>query len=157
MFFQQIEKFQCLKSSITQGLSHGIFRTHLTRVTCPETCLIVCQLQGPKSPKTKIIWFDSQLGLLVYPLSFPKIYVTSLGEFSTLIEAAGEVCNGTYILENFKNRYIRQFIKVQERVKKRAQKREQITKECLKGEMSDVLLGLLNEHALGSILLAPPI
>ena len=31
--FEQIEKFQCLKSSTTQGLSHGIFRTHVARVT----------------------------------------------------------------------------------------------------------------------------
>ena len=32
MSFKQIEKFQCLKSSTTQGLSHGIFRTHVARV-----------------------------------------------------------------------------------------------------------------------------
>ena len=44
MSFEQIEKFQCLKSSTTQGLSHGIFRTHMAQVTCPETCLKVCQL-----------------------------------------------------------------------------------------------------------------
>ena len=29
MFLEQIEKFQCLKSSTTQGLSRGIFRTHV--------------------------------------------------------------------------------------------------------------------------------
>ena len=43
MSFEQIEKFRCLKSSTTQGLSHGIFRTHVARVTCPKTCLKVCQ------------------------------------------------------------------------------------------------------------------
>ncbi len=32
------------------------------------------------------------MGLLVHPLSFEKIYVTPLDQFSTLIEAAGEVC-----------------------------------------------------------------
>ena len=32
MSFEQIEKFQCLESSTTQGLSHGIFRTHVSRV-----------------------------------------------------------------------------------------------------------------------------
>ena len=31
MSFEQIEKFQCLKSSTTQGHSRGI-RTHVTRV-----------------------------------------------------------------------------------------------------------------------------
>ena len=33
MFFEQIEKFQCLKSSTTQGLSHGTFKTHVARVS----------------------------------------------------------------------------------------------------------------------------
>ena len=101
MSFEQIEKFLCLKPSTTQGLSRGIFRTHVARVTCPETCLKVCQLQGPKSPKTGLIWFDSQLGLLVGPLSFQKIYVTPMGEFSTLIEATGEVCqaNSPFIFD----------------------------------------------------------
>ena len=97
MSFEQIEKFQCLKSSTTQGLSHGTFRTHVARVTCPETCLKVCQLQGPKCPKTGTIWFDSQLGLLVGPRSFRKIYVTPLEEFSTLIQAAGEVWPEEYL------------------------------------------------------------
>ena len=32
MFFEQIEKFQCLKLSTTQGLSNGIFRTKLACV-----------------------------------------------------------------------------------------------------------------------------
>ena len=49
MFFEQIEKFQCLESSTTQGLSHGIFRTNVARVTCPETCLKVCQLYDCKN------------------------------------------------------------------------------------------------------------
>ena len=71
MSFEQIEKFQCLSLSTPQGLSHGTFRTHVARDTCPETCLKVFQL--------------STLSLL-------KTYVTSLGEFSKLIEACGEVC-----------------------------------------------------------------
>ena len=53
--FEQIEKFQCLSLSTPQGLSHGTFRTHVARVTCPETCLKVFQLLGQKSPKTRII------------------------------------------------------------------------------------------------------
>ena len=32
MSFEQIVKFQCLKLSNTQGLSHGIFRTNVARV-----------------------------------------------------------------------------------------------------------------------------
>ncbi len=48
MFFEQIEKFQCLKLSTTQGPAHGTLRR---RVTCPETCLKVFQLLGKKSPK----------------------------------------------------------------------------------------------------------
>ena len=44
-----------------------------------------------KSSKTKTIWFDSQLGLLVGPLSFQKIYVIPMEEFSTLLETVGEV------------------------------------------------------------------
>ena len=44
LFFEQIEKFQYLKSSTAPGLSHGTLRCHVTRVTCPETCLKVCQL-----------------------------------------------------------------------------------------------------------------
>ena len=44
MSFKQIEKFQCLKSSTAQGLSTGIIRIHVSRVTCPQTCLEVSQL-----------------------------------------------------------------------------------------------------------------
>ena len=44
MTCEQIEKFECLKSSTTPVLSHGIFRIYMARVTCPETCLKVCQL-----------------------------------------------------------------------------------------------------------------
>ena len=52
MFFEQIEKFQCLKLSTAQGPQHGTLRRHVTRATCPQTCLKVSQLFGPKSPKT---------------------------------------------------------------------------------------------------------
>ena len=51
-FFEQIEKFLCLKLSTTPGPSHGIPRRHVTRVTCPKTCLEVSQLFCPKSLKT---------------------------------------------------------------------------------------------------------
>ena len=58
MFFEQIEKFQCLKSSTAQGLERGTLRRHVARVTCPETCLEVSQLLGPKKSKnlTCLIW-----------------------------------------------------------------------------------------------------
>ena len=52
MFFEQIEKFQCLKLSTAQGPQHGTLRGHVARVTCPQTCLEVSQLFCPKSPKT---------------------------------------------------------------------------------------------------------
>ena len=51
MFFQQIEKFQCLKSSTAQGLQHGTLRRHVARVTCPQTCLEVSQLLVQKVQK----------------------------------------------------------------------------------------------------------
>ena len=41
MFLQQIEKFQCLKSSTAQGLSPQVLRKNLACVTCPQTCLEV--------------------------------------------------------------------------------------------------------------------
>ena len=58
MFFKQIEKFQCLKSSTAQGLSTGIIRIHVTRVTCPQTCHEVSQLCWSKKSKnpTCLIW-----------------------------------------------------------------------------------------------------
>ena len=52
MFFEQIEKFQCLKLFTAQGPAHGTPRRHVARVTCPQTCLGVGQLFCPKSPKT---------------------------------------------------------------------------------------------------------
>ena len=58
-------------------------------------CLKVCQLFGQKSLKTWLIWFDGQWGLLVWPLTFSKIYATLLDQFSKLIEPPGEVCNVT--------------------------------------------------------------
>ena len=37
LLVDQIEKFQCLELSIAPKLSPGIFRSHVARVTCPET------------------------------------------------------------------------------------------------------------------------
>ena len=51
MFFEQIEKFQCLKVSTTQGLSYGTIRKHVARGTCPQTCPKVCQLFWSKTPQ----------------------------------------------------------------------------------------------------------
>ncbi len=53
MSFEQIEKFQCLKVSTILGLSHGIFRTHVARVTCPETCLKGWQTLRSKKSKNR--------------------------------------------------------------------------------------------------------
>ena len=39
MFFEQIEKFQCLKLSTAQGPAHGALRRQVAHVTCLETCL----------------------------------------------------------------------------------------------------------------------
>ena len=44
LFLEQIEKFQCLKVSTTQGLSTGTLSLHVTRVTCPQTCPKVSEL-----------------------------------------------------------------------------------------------------------------
>ena len=52
IFFEQIEKFQCLKLSNAQGQAHGTLRRHVARVTWPKTCLEVCELFCSKSPKT---------------------------------------------------------------------------------------------------------
>ena len=49
MFFERIEKFQCLSLSTTQGLSTGTLRFHVARVTCPQMCLKVMQLWGAES------------------------------------------------------------------------------------------------------------
>ena len=54
MFFEQIEKFQCLKLSTAQGPAHGHLRRHVGRVTWPQTCREVSQLFCPKSPKTTL-------------------------------------------------------------------------------------------------------
>ena len=95
VLFEQIEKFQCLKVSTTQGLSAGTLRLHTwPHVTCLKTCLKVSQLWHEITPKTGLIWFDGQWGLLVYPLGLQKTYVTSLVKFSTLLELRGEVCTG---------------------------------------------------------------
>ena len=52
MFFEQIEKFQCLKLSTAQGPAHGTLRSNVARVTWPQTCLEVSQIFCQKSPKT---------------------------------------------------------------------------------------------------------
>ena len=44
MFKLQIEKFHCLKSSTTSGLSHGTLRRHVARAMCPQTCIEVSKL-----------------------------------------------------------------------------------------------------------------
>ena len=44
LIVDQIEKFQCLELSTTQGLSTGVLRSHVAHVTCPQTCLEVSQL-----------------------------------------------------------------------------------------------------------------
>ena len=36
MFFEQIEKFQCLKLSTAQGPAHGTLRRHVARVHVPK-------------------------------------------------------------------------------------------------------------------------
>ena len=57
--FEQIEKFQCLTASTTQGLSTGIHRIHVTRVTCLQTCPKVGQHFLVKKPqKTTMIDFN---------------------------------------------------------------------------------------------------
>ena len=50
MFFDQIEKFQCLKLSTTQGIFSGTPRLHVARVKCPEMCLKVSQLYFVQNP-----------------------------------------------------------------------------------------------------------
>ena len=61
LFFEQIEKFQCLTSSSTQGLSTGILRIHVTHVTCPQTCPKVGQLfLVQNTPKTAMIDFNDK-------------------------------------------------------------------------------------------------
>ena len=52
MFFEQIEKFQCLKLSTAQGPAYGTLRRHVACVMCLQTCLEVNQFFGQKSPKT---------------------------------------------------------------------------------------------------------
>ena len=54
MIFEQIEKFQCLKLSTAQGLSHDTLSYHVTRATCPETCLEVSELYQCLSPKPEL-------------------------------------------------------------------------------------------------------
>ena len=43
MFFEQIEKFQCLKSSTAQGLAPQVLRKNLACLTCPQKCLEVIE------------------------------------------------------------------------------------------------------------------
>ena len=49
MFFEQIEKFQCLKSSTAQGLSHGTLKSHVARVQ--KRVLKLVNFDDEKSPK----------------------------------------------------------------------------------------------------------
>ena len=42
-----MKEFHCLKSFTTQGLSHGICRIHVARVTCPETSKLLPPSAGP--------------------------------------------------------------------------------------------------------------
>ena len=42
-----MKEFHCLKSFTTQGLSHGICRIHVARVTCPETSKLLHPSAGP--------------------------------------------------------------------------------------------------------------
>ena len=51
MFFEQIEKFLCLKSSTTQGLSTGTLRLHMTRVQ--KRVLKDGQLFWSKNPQNR--------------------------------------------------------------------------------------------------------
>ena len=98
VLFEQIEKFHCLNPSTTQVPSDYM----LPRVTCLKTCLEVSQLWYEITPKTRNIWFDGQWGLLVYHLSIQKIYVTSLVEFSTLLERRGEVWTSCHQTQRYK-------------------------------------------------------
>ena len=67
LLVDQIEKFQCLKSSTAKDLSPGTFRCHVARVTCPQTWLEVSQLFGVVNIKrsrykiSKIIFLGSRV------------------------------------------------------------------------------------------------
>ena len=84
MFFEQIEKFQCLKLSTTQGPSHGTPRRHVARVTCPQTCPKVCQLLVQISPKDGLV-------LVLVGLRILKRYDTCMHNFPKLMDYRGEV------------------------------------------------------------------
>ena len=53
MFFEQIEKFECLKPSTTQGLSCGTIRTYVACVTWPQTCPKVGPLFLSENPQNR--------------------------------------------------------------------------------------------------------
>ena len=58
LLVDQIEKFQCLELSTAPKLSPGTLRSHVARVTCPETCLKVLFTFGSKISKNPncLIW-----------------------------------------------------------------------------------------------------
>ena len=89
MFFEQIEKFQCLTLSTTQGLSTGTLRFHVARVTCPQTCHKVIELWGAvffKSPGkifqkslfspqgVTTIWFLAKNSMYIFFSNKPHIF-----------------------------------------------------------------------------------
>ena len=94
MFFKQIEKFQCLNTSTTQGLSTGIIRMHVTRVTCPQTCLEVSQLFWSKKSKhlTCLIW-GHIVRWWVMPCGHFAIWLGSGPPFKTILWFCTHVLN----------------------------------------------------------------
>ena len=100
MSFEQIEKFQCLKSSTTQGLSHDNIRTHVARVTCPETCLKVCQLLGPKSQKRPIPSFVWAHPRTLQTISRHSTLILSMGIHFWLFGLQGSGCTGEDWIRN---------------------------------------------------------
>ena len=50
MYFKQIEKFQCLTSSTTPGLSHGALKIHVARVHKRVLKLVNFEVQKVQKP-----------------------------------------------------------------------------------------------------------
>ena len=59
LLVDQIEKFQCLELSTAPKLSPGTLRSHVARVTCPETWLEVSELYQWITPKFPNKWFQN--------------------------------------------------------------------------------------------------
>ena len=77
-FFEQIEKFQCLKLSTAQGPAHGTLRSHVSRVTCHVS-------RGHKRV-LKLVNFLVQ--------NLQKPYMIDLGTHSPLIcDAMWSICH----------------------------------------------------------------